>query len=71
MKSFVCDICKISVGEYELHELHEYYKIDEINHICKSCNDAIEGIVARINEVVNPIKQSWIKHIILKLRNGG
>lgn len=70
MKTFVCDVCGLSVGEYRLNTLYEEFKINGIEHICDDCNKELGTIKSRIEEAIKPIKNSWIKQVILKMKGG-
>jgi len=73
MKKFICDICKVSVTEYKLKTLYNHLKISEppngdIFHVCPDCDSKICEAQSKIEDALKPIKISWIKGIILKLR---
>lgn len=69
MKKFICDICGISVSEYKLTTLYEDIQPENIEHVCDDCYKIIANAKLKIEAAFKPIKQSWIKKIILKLKN--
>ena len=73
MKRFQCDVCGLLVGEYKLIQLLDSYQIKEkphplIEHVCGDCKEQLEKSCTNINIALEPIKNSWMKEIILKLR---
>jgi hypothetical protein len=73
MKRFQCDVCGLLVGEYNLSKIHNSFQIKEkphplIEHICGDCNEQILNANNNIDKALEPIKNSWMKEIILKLR---
>ena len=69
MKTFVCDICGLAVGEYKLIELHKNYVTKDIKDVCPDCHHEIINAKIKIEDVLNPIKVSWIKKNILKMKD--
>lgn len=73
MKQFRCDVCGLLVGEYKLSTLYERLQIHEsanstIEHVCEECRDQIVEAQEKIEEALKPIKYSWLKQIVLKLK---
>jgi hypothetical protein len=69
MKKFMCDICQIEVKQYDLTELYSWYQIGGIVDVCSDCNKEISNAQSRIYDALKPIKHSWVKKIILKMKN--
>jgi len=69
MKQFICDICGISVGEYKLQSLYSEYQTTEIKEVCEDCSEKISSAISKVESALKPIRQSWIKQILLKLKN--
>ncbi len=69
MKTFKCDVCEISTKQYELTELRKEYVVDGINDVCQDCYDQILSANSKIEKALSEVKSSWIKKIILKMKN--
>lgn len=68
MKIFVCDICKLNVKEYNLRTLYKDMQPEDIKDVCEDCYRAIHNALGRIEKALEPLKKSWIKRIILRLK---
>jgi len=67
MKYFKCDICGISTQEFELHNLSDM-DISNISDVCNSCYQEIRIIKSKIETVLNPLKDTWLRKLILKMK---
>ena len=68
MKKFMCDICKIETKQYDLTEIYSWYRAGGIVDVCISCNKEIQTVILNIDDALKPIKDGWIKKIILKMK---
>ncbi len=69
MKKFACDVCGIELKQnYELTELYDDIKPIGISDVCVSCYAKIVIAKSNIEEALRPIKTSWIKGIIKKMK---
>lgn len=68
MKTFMCDVCGVSTKQYDLHELYDCYQTKDVKDVCNDCYTQIQVAIYKIDEALKPIKLSWIKGIIKKMK---
>lgn len=59
----------MEVGEYSLVVLYKEYQSKGIKDVCNDCNGVINEALRKVNLALYPIKVSWVKKIINKLKN--
>ena len=64
-----CDVCgKESSNRYTLTSLRGCYQTEGVKEVCDDCRKKIAEAIIKVEDVLKPIHDTWIKQIISRLK---